>query len=105
MPLQPKPERQPPDSVMCLDCTVCRSLTQLTGTRAGPIRNTGVTAPACICSHCRTQTCTPGARGEVKGRSVDAELLAPDRLPQRIPAVRAPEAAPSRPSAHSLPLL
>lgn len=23
MPLQPKPERQPPDSVMCLDCTVC----------------------------------------------------------------------------------
>lgn len=23
MPLQPKPERQPPDSVMCSDCTVC----------------------------------------------------------------------------------
>lgn len=23
MPLQPKPEMQPPDSVMCLDCTVC----------------------------------------------------------------------------------
>lgn len=23
MPIQPKPERQLPDSVMCLDCTVC----------------------------------------------------------------------------------
>lgn len=54
MPLQPKPEKPPPDSVMCLDCTVCRCLTRLTRTRAGPIHNTGVMAPACIHSHCRT---------------------------------------------------
>ena len=76
MPLQPKPERPPPDSVMCLDCTVCRCLTRLTRTRAGPIHDTGVMAPACIHSHCHTDL-HPGhtrahthseAKGQLCGR-------------------------------------
>lgn len=90
MPLQPKPERQPPDSVMCLDCTVCRCLTRLTRTRARPSTTQGTRrpcarTPACIHSHrhaqARAQRTHARAHGEGKDGSVGVEHIAPKAPP------------------------
>lgn len=55
VPLQHKPEMQPPDSVMCLDCTVCDSFDTAPREpgQAQP-QSMGLTAP----THIHTDVCT-----------------------------------------------
>lgn len=68
MPLQPKPEMQPPDSVMCLDCTVCCCLPRLTRTRQGLATTRGTRRPCPHAApHADTQTRTRRARGHTRG--------------------------------------
>ena len=79
------------------------------GLGRGPSTTQGSWRPRAF-THTATQTCTQGTlvhthTARRRDSSVDAELVAPNRLPQSRSAVGAPEASPCWPSSHSLPLL